>query len=118
MFQFFRPIFVGSRLPFVTALRFMYDWSLDEISYKHNKTQFKMSYQTSADWRNYMREICIEAISSTSVGSIGGADKIVEIDESLFSRRKSHKGRLLPEQWIFGGISREDKKCFIVKVRL
>ena len=94
----------------------MYDWAMDETSYKHNKTQFGMSYSTSADWRNYMRELCVEAVSSASVGLIGGADKIVEIDESLFSRRKSHVGRILPEQWIFGGISREDKKCFIVKV--
>ena len=63
-----------------------------------------------------MREICIEAVSSAKTGPIGGLNKIVEIDESLFSRRKSHVGRMLPEQWIFGGISREDRKCFIVKV--
>lgn len=87
----------------------MYDWAMDEISYKHNKTQFGMSYSTSADWRNYMRELCVEAISSASVGLIGGVNKIMEIDESLFARRKSHVCRILPEQWIFGG--REDKNA-------
>lgn len=95
----------------------MYDWAEDETSYKHNTRQFGMSSNATCDWKSYMREICIETLSSASVGPIGGVGKIVEIDESLFSRRKSHKGRMLPEQWIFGGISREDKKCFLVKVK-
>lgn len=60
----------------------MYDWAEDETSYKHNKRKFGMSSNTTCDWRNYMREVCIEALSSASVGSIGGggAKKIVEID--------------------------------------
>jgi hypothetical protein len=45
-----------------------------------------------------------------------GYPKIVEIDESMFFKRKYNRGRIINGQWFVGGIQRNSKKCFIVPV--
>lgn len=47
---------------------------------------------------------------------IGDQDDTVQIDESLWSSRKNHKGRVIQQNWIFGGISMKTSKCFITLV--
>ena len=49
------------------------------------------------DWNNYLREVCACTLINNPV-IIGGARTTVEIDESLFTRRKNQVGRVLPQQ--------------------
>ena len=43
-------------------------------------------------------------------------DVTVENDESKFGKMKYHKGCNIEGQWVFGGIFRETKACFLVPV--
>ncbi|KAG0428492.1 hypothetical protein DMUE_5817 [Dictyocoela muelleri] len=50
---------------------------------------------------------------------IGGEGIEVQVDESLFNKRKYHKGRKKKQIWVFGGVESVSKKCFfrIVEAR-
>ena len=47
---------------------------------------------------------------------IGGPGKVVEIDESKFGKRKYNRGRKVDGVWVFGGIERDSRRCFLVTV--
>ncbi|CEF61361.1 Transposase, ISXO2-like domain-containing protein [Strongyloides ratti] len=47
---------------------------------------------------------------------IGRKRFTVEVDETLLARRKNHSGKMLGQQWCFGGICRETKECFVEPV--
>ena len=47
---------------------------------------------------------------------LGGPNTTVEIDESVFTRRKNGVGLVLPQQWVFGGLCRETGDYFMVPI--
>ncbi|GFR11813.1 uncharacterized protein TNCT_657771 [Trichonephila clavata] len=50
--------FEGSRISFVTAVRFIYFWCKELTSMKFCAEELGISDKTVIDWNNYMREIC------------------------------------------------------------
>ena len=51
-----------------------------------------------------------------SRGRLGEEEKIGQIDESKFGKRKYHRGHHVEEQWVFGGIEQNSRKCFLMAV--
>ncbi|KCZ78973.1 hypothetical protein H312_03644 [Anncaliia algerae PRA339] len=43
---------------------------------------------------------------ASKISKIGGAGRIVEIDESWIRRRKNNKGRIKNQIWVFGAMER------------
>ena len=77
--------------------------------------ELHMNKNTVVDWNNYLREVCAMDLLQNPI-QIGGPNMTVEVDESLFARRKNHQGRGLPQQWVFGGICRETRDTFLYAV--
>ena len=77
-----------------------------------------LGQHTIVDWMNFFRDVCAQYLERHSE-RIGGADAVVEIDETCVTRRKYERGRLTKHhQWIFGGVVRGSfgRECFMVAV--
>ena len=65
----------------------------------------------------YFRDVIgAEMLLNESDKKIGGPGLTVEIDESMFGKRRYHRGRILGrrQMWVLGGVCRETKEVFLV----
>ena len=84
--------FSKSRLP--TTIEFINSWPYEDLSFKKPKREFGMSQHTFVDWKMFLRDVCAEYFINHPV-RIGGVGRTVEIDESVFARRKYNRGRMV-----------------------
>ena len=105
----------NSNLPYRTVVLFMYAWSKELTSMDYCKHELDIGHTSVVDWSNFLREVCAADLLANPV-VIGGPGTTVEVDESLFSRRKNHQGRVLPQKCVFGRICRETRESFMYAV--
>lgn len=107
--------FSQSSLGYRTVLKIIWHIAVNDLITINDLMNYcGISSSIAVDWYQFVREICFNSIHEIKIGGIG---KVVEIDESLFGKRKYNRGRSRATQtWIFGGFDRESKKCFLVPV--
>ena len=69
------------------------------------KKDLDMPRSSVVDFSSYLCEVCADENLKNSE-KIGGEGQIVEVNQSLFTRRKNQVGRVLPSTWVVGGICR------------
>lgn len=96
--------------------RFIANWVSGKRTQNYTSSNFNMSSATVVDWSNYLREVCVHAVTSRS-RKLGVPGKTVEIDEAKIGHRKYNRGRIVEGNWVFGIIERESRECFMVPVK-
>lgn len=108
--------FRDSRISIETACAFIaYFVSLKPPRQDFLEKELDMSSHTVVDWSNFVREAMLSWCLENSQ-KIGGPNRIVEIDEAKFGKRKYHRGRVIDGQWFFGGFERESHEMFVIAV--
>ncbi len=98
----FRSFFEHSHLSMRQLLALLYMFT-NQLPVGHAGNLLGLSTRTTIDWYQYFRNICSWALMQPDVcqPKFGGIDCIIEIDESVISKRKFNVGRLVRERWVF-----------------
>lgn len=70
--------------------------------------EFNLCSNTIVDWKNFIRDVYINSILNEN-SQIGGANVVVQVDESQICKRKYGVGRILANMdlWIVGGVDEQ-----------
>ena len=79
-----------------------------------NNIDTLLSHNTVSLGFNYFRKLCVNDWLE-NVEKLGGANQIVEIDESMFGKMEFGRGypRKRRRAWVFGMVCRETGKCVL-----
>ncbi|XP_071506451.1 uncharacterized protein [Diadema antillarum] len=113
--------FEGSRLQLWQVVALSYIWSTNcgrarGMSQDTVMKEVDVSNKTTVDWMQFFRDVCVLYFQNHPQ-QIGGPGVVVEIDESLFAKRKNNVGRVRPEKWVLGGDEPARKIGFLVEVQ-
>lgn len=114
-------VFEGSHLTLSQILIIMYGWASERSQeYVAREAECSRSSPTVSEWYNFCREVCENYFIQNKIVIGGqnedGTSKIVEIYDSKYFYVKYHRGGWIDGHWVFGGIERQTKKCFLVEV--
>ena len=115
LFNPFWFLLSSSKLLITSLLQFMYLWCEDIQSHAIEEEQLQWAPATVVDWKNFMRDICVEEIIQDAE-PLGGLGIIVEIGESKFGKRKYNRGRLVVGHWVFGKVERDTGRMVMLCV--
>lgn len=104
--------FENARLSLTLIFQIMYAFS-EGLTYHQTRKELAndddsvLSTRTVADWFSYCRETIAlyELENQRAQGKIGGPNKVVQIDESKFGKRKYNRGRHIEGHWVIGMIA-------------
>ena len=95
--------FEDTRISFHRILIFMYLWCAGLGQKEAGDILGFTSQHTKVDYYNFFRDICSHHISTTpGLFQFGGPGVVVQVDESVITKRKYNRGRVVPEVWILG----------------
>ncbi|KAK3911890.1 Wilms tumor protein 1-interacting protein-like protein [Frankliniella fusca] len=100
-------------MPLRKIILIMYLW-VYKFFQDHIMRDVEISKKTVVDWFSFCREVCVKIVIKQHEAQ---PEKTVEIDESLFNKRKYNKGKKkVCQQWVFSGAEQGSNKCFLANV--
>lgn len=104
--------FAGSHMPLQNQVLFLHLWAQKYPEWLIAK-DFNFSLPTIVDWARFCRDFALWYIETQyEIQPIGGVGCTIEIDETLIVKRKYNRGRILSQEWLFGGVERRnDGSC-------
>lgn len=86
---------------------------IDKIAVTSAQRYANVSSDTAVAWYSYCRDVAYK-VAWHEFHHVGGHDDVVEVDETHLFKRKYNVGRQVRwnHVWLFGGISRTEKKVF------
>ena len=98
---------VDTKIILPTVVELMYLWS-QGFTVAQIIHELKISRCSAVEWTLFFRECCFMKMIEDSEQMGPGIE--VEIDESIFGKRKYYRGHRVEGQWIFGSHEKYDKK--------
>jgi hypothetical protein len=113
--------FENVKFPIDQAIILMYTFT-HKIRYEFAINECKLSSttpstETVADWYCRLRELIVTAFDAKyqSEGPMGSEGHVIEIDESLIGKQKSHVVRLPPRTRVFGLHNRNTRELRMIR---
>lgn len=110
-----RSILTRSHIDPPTFLALAYCW-VNNYTLEATCSECSVNKNTVTNYFTSFRDTVVSELTEGPQPTIGGPGLDVEIDETVISHRKYHRGRFLATVWVFGGICRQTKQAFALVV--